>query len=51
VFRDAGGGVYKRVVIEDGKVAGAVLFGDAADGGWYFDLMRAGRSVPTSARP
>ncbi|MDI1363896.1 MAG: nitrite reductase large subunit NirB [bacterium] len=45
VFRDAGRGVYKRVVIEDGKVAGAVLFGDAADGGWYFDLMRAGTAV------
>ncbi|PZQ57794.1 MAG: nitrite reductase large subunit [Phenylobacterium zucineum] len=45
VFRDAGRGVYKRIVLEDGKVAGAVLFGDAADGGWYFDLMRAGESV------
>jgi nitrite reductase (NADH) large subunit len=45
VFRDAARGVYKRLVIEDGKVAGAVLFGDAADGGWYFDLMRAGSPV------
>jgi nitrite reductase (NADH) large subunit len=45
VFRDAGRGVYKRVVLEGGKVAGAVLFGDAADGGWYFDLMRSGRDV------
>ncbi len=41
VFRDAARGVYKRVVVEDGRVAGAVLFGDAADGGWYFDLMRS----------
>ncbi|HTI66272.1 MAG TPA: nitrite reductase large subunit NirB [Caulobacteraceae bacterium] len=45
VFRDAGRGVYKRVVLEGGKVAGAVLFGDAADGNWYFDLMRAGTDV------
>jgi nitrite reductase (NADH) large subunit len=45
VFRDAARGVYKRVVIEGGKVAGAVLFGDAADGGWYFDLIRAGTDV------
>jgi nitrite reductase (NADH) large subunit len=45
VFRDAGRGVYKRVVIEDGKLAGAVLFGDAADGAWYFDLMRKGADV------
>ena len=47
VFRDAGRGVYKRVVLENGRVAGAVLFGDAADGGWYFDLMRRGEDVST----
>ena len=45
VFRDAGRGVYKRVVLEDGKVVGSVLFGDAVDGNWYFDLMRSGRYV------
>ncbi len=45
VFRDAGRGVYKRVVLEAGRVAGAVLFGDAADGAWYFDLMRQGADV------
>ena len=45
VFRDAGRGVYKRIVLEGGKVAGAVLFGDAADGAWYFDLMRSGEAV------
>ncbi|HYD45526.1 MAG TPA: nitrite reductase large subunit NirB [Phenylobacterium sp.] len=45
VFRDAGRGVYKRVVLEHGRVAGAVLFGDAADGAWYFDLMRQGAEV------
>jgi nitrite reductase (NADH) large subunit len=45
VFRDAGRGVYKRIVLEDGKVAGAVLFGDASDGGWYFDLMKSGEDV------
>ncbi len=45
VFRDAARGVYKRIVVENGKVAGAVLFGDAIDGGWYFDLMRQGADV------
>ena len=45
VFRDAGRGVYKRLVLENGKLAGAVLFGDAADGNWYFDLMRTGADV------
>jgi nitrite reductase (NADH) large subunit len=45
VFRDAGRGVYKRLVLEDGRLTGAVLFGDAADGAWYFDLMRRGEDV------
>ncbi|HEY8616102.1 nitrite reductase large subunit NirB [Phenylobacterium sp.] len=45
VFRDAGRGVYKRIVLEEGRLAGAVLFGDAGDGGWYFDLMRSGADV------
>jgi nitrite reductase (NADH) large subunit len=45
VFRDAGRGVYKRLVLEGGRLAGAVLFGDAADGQWYFELMRSGADV------
>ncbi len=45
VFRDASRGVYKRLVIEGGRLAGAVLFGDAADGAWYFDLIRRGEDV------
>ncbi|PEQ12407.1 nitrite reductase large subunit [Novosphingobium sp. PC22D] len=40
VMRDASRGVYKRVVVRDGKLIGAVLYGDTADGNWYFDLMR-----------
>jgi nitrite reductase (NADH) large subunit len=45
VFRDAGRGVYKRLVLKDGRLAGAVMFGDAADGNWYFDLMRSGAPI------
>ena len=45
VFRDAGRGVYKRLVLEQDRVTGAVLFGDAADGAWYFDLIRSGADV------
>ncbi len=45
VFRDAGRGVYKRVVLKHGQVVGAVLFGDAADGAWYFNLMRSAKDV------
>ncbi|MGA0602854.1 nitrite reductase large subunit NirB [Caulobacter sp. KR2-114] len=45
VFRDAGRGVYKRLVLRQGRLAGAVMFGDAADGAWYFELMRSGADV------
>jgi nitrite reductase (NADH) large subunit len=40
VLRDASRGVYKRVVVKDDRVIGAVLYGDTADGGWYFDLLK-----------
>ncbi|MFZ2996106.1 nitrite reductase large subunit NirB [Sphingobium sp.] len=45
VLRDAARGVYKRVVVKDDRVVGAVLYGDTADGGWYFDLLKKGESV------
>jgi nitrite reductase (NADH) large subunit len=45
VFRDAGRGVYKRLVLQGGKLAGAVMFGETTDAGWYFDLMRQGIDV------
>jgi len=40
VLRDATRGVYKRVVVRDDRVIGAVLYGDTADGSWYFDLLK-----------
>jgi len=45
VLRDASRGVYKRVVVKDDRVIGAVLYGDTADGGWYFDLLKRGENV------
>ena len=45
VMRDAARGVYKRVIVKDNKLLGAVLYGDTADGSWYFDLMKKGEDV------
>ena len=45
VLHDAGAGVYKRLVLKDNKLLGAVLYGDAADGAWYFRLLREGADV------
>ncbi|BAT57516.1 nitrite reductase [NAD(P)H] [Variibacter gotjawalensis] len=45
VLSDPGIGLYKKFVIRDGKLVGAVLFGDTADGLWYLDLIRSGAPI------
>lgn len=47
VFHDAKRGIYKRLVIDNNRVRGAVLYGDARDGDWYFDLIAQGRDIST----
>src|ERR1700761_5407417 len=44
-YSDASAGIYKKLVIRDDKLVGAVLYGDVADGSWYFDLIRTGSDV------
>ncbi|MEY4270510.1 MAG: hypothetical protein RLZZ58_1726, partial [Pseudomonadota bacterium] len=45
VLRDATRGVYKRVIVKDDRVIGAVLYGDTGDGNWYFDLLKNQRDI------
>ncbi|HRL75698.1 MAG TPA: nitrite reductase large subunit NirB [Candidatus Accumulibacter phosphatis] len=45
VMSDPYGGVYKKLVIQNDKLVGACMFGDTADGSWYFKLLRAGRPI------
>jgi nitrite reductase (NADH) large subunit len=45
VLNDPGVGLYKKLVIADGRLIGAVLFGDIADGPWYLELIRSRSSV------
>ena len=45
VLKDASRGVYKKLVLKDNRVKGAVLYGDTVDGAWYFQLMRDGTDV------
>jgi nitrite reductase (NADH) large subunit len=49
VLRDPSRGVYKRIVLRDNRIVGAVLYGDTADGSWYFDLLKKSADV-TSMR-
>ena len=40
VLQDPGRGMYKKVVLKDNRIQGAVMYGDTIDGTWYFELMR-----------
>ncbi len=40
VFQDAARGVYRKIVVDNNRIKGAVMYGDTIDGSWYFDLMR-----------
>ncbi len=42
---DPVGGVYKKLVLKDDKLVGACLYGDTADGAWYFRLIREGKRI------
>jgi nitrite reductase (NADH) large subunit len=40
VFQDASRGVYRKLVIQNNRIKGVVMYGETIDGAWYFDLMR-----------
>lgn len=45
VMQDSASGIYKKLVIRDNKIKGAVLYGETMDGTWYFQLMREGTNI------
>lgn len=42
VLRDPDRGIYRRLVLKDNRLVGAVLYGEAADGAFFFDLIQKG---------
>ncbi len=40
VYRDATRGIYKRLVIEENRIIGIVMYGDTADGSWFLQLLK-----------
>jgi nitrite reductase (NADH) large subunit len=47
MLNDPRRGVYKKLVIADGRLAGAVLIGETQDALWYLDLIRSRDQVAT----
>ena len=45
VLRDAARGIYKRLVLKDDRLIGVVMYGDTADGAWFFDLLKKGTDI------
>ena len=45
LLQDSARGVYKKLVLRDNKLRGAVLYGETMDGPWYFQLMRDGTDI------
>jgi nitrite reductase (NADH) large subunit len=45
VLRDASRNVYKRVIIADNKVVGAVLYGETAEGNFFFEKIKSAEDI------
>lgn len=45
VLSDIRRGTYKKLVIADGRLTGAVLIGDTVDALWYIELIRAREKI------
>jgi nitrite reductase (NADH) large subunit len=45
VLSDSRRGTYKKLVVADGRLTGAVLIGETSDALWYLDMIRAKQSV------
>ncbi len=45
VLNDAIRGTYKKLVVSDGRLTGAVLVGDAQDALWYLELIRTRQPI------
>lgn len=46
-FNDAERSIYKKILISDHKIVGAVLYGDVADSQWYFELLQQAQNIET----
>lgn len=50
VFRDPGRSIYKRLILEDGRLIGAVLYGETSDGAWFFDKIKKAEFIEEDER-
>ncbi len=44
-LRDAGSRHYKKLVIRDDKLVGAILYGEISDGPWFVEMIESGQDI------
>jgi nitrite reductase (NADH) large subunit len=49
-YEDSGLGVYKKLTLRDGRLAGVILVGDASDSHRYMDWLRTGADLTSERR-
>ena len=45
VLRDAARGIYKRLILQDNRIIGIVMYGETSDAAWFFDLLKTGTDI------
>lgn len=45
VFHDPAQGLYKRIILQNDRVIGAVMYGDTVDGHWVFNLLKEQQNI------
>ncbi len=45
VLSDPRRGIYRKLLVREGRLAGALLIGDVAESRWYMELIRTGETV------
>ncbi len=45
VFRDPGRGIYKRIILQDNRIIGTVMYGETADSRWFFNKLKSSEDI------
>jgi len=45
VYQDPSRHIYKKLVLNDNKIIGSLLYGDTTDGNWYFALLSGQKDI------
>ncbi|MEE9388217.1 MAG: nitrite reductase large subunit NirB [Paracoccaceae bacterium] len=44
-FRDPGRGIYKRIILQNDRIIGTVIYGDTSDSSWFFSKLKSGEDI------